>query len=142
MPTVDLTATDFSSTIEDNGIVLIDFWAEWCGPCRMFAPWYEEVSQEHTDVVFAKVDTEAEQALAGSFGIRSIPTLMAFRDGILLYKEAGALPKEALGQLVDQVKALDMDDVRRQVAEDAASAGSEASAGAEAHDHRCDTTQM
>ncbi len=135
MPTVDLTTTDFSSTIEDNGIVLIDFWAEWCGPCRMFAPWYEEVSQEHTDVVFAKVDTEAEQALAGSFGIRSIPTLMAFRDGILLYKEAGALPKEALGQLVDQVKALDMDDVRRQVAEDAASAGSEASAGAEAHDH-------
>ena len=135
MPTVDLTATDFSSTIEDNGIVLIDFWAEWCGPCRMFAPWYEDVSQEHTDVVFAKVDTEAEQALAGSFGIRSIPTLMAFRDGILLYKEAGALPKEALGQLVDQVKALDMDDVRRQVAEDAASAGSEASAGAEAHDH-------
>lgn len=135
MPTVDLTATDFSSTIADNGIVLIDFWAEWCGPCRMFAPWYEEVSQEHTDVVFAKVDTEAEQALAGSFGIRSIPTLMAFRDGILLYKEAGALPKEALGQLVDQVKALDMDDVRRQVAEDAASAGSEASAGAEAHDH-------
>ena len=135
MPTVDLTATDFSSTIEDNGIVLIDFWAEWCGPCRMFAPWYEEVSQEHTDVVFAKVDTEAEQALAGSFGIRSIPTLMAFRDGILLYKEAGALPKEALGQLVDQVKALDVDDVRRQVAEDAASAGSEASAGAEAHDH-------
>ena len=135
MPTVDLTATDFSSTIEDNGIVLNDFWAEWCGPCRMFAPWYEEVSQEHTDVVFAKVDTEAEQALAGSFGIRSIPTLMAFRDGILLYKEAGALPKEALGQLVDQVKALDMDDVRRQVAEDAASAGSEASAGAEAHDH-------
>ncbi len=135
MPTVDLTTTDFSSTIEDNGIVLIDFWAEWCGPCRMFAPWYEEVSQEHTDVVFAKVDTEAEQALAGSFGIRSIPTLMAFRDGILLYKEAGALPKEALGQLVDQVKALDMDDVRRQVAEDAASAGSEASAGVEAHDH-------
>ena len=135
MPTVDLTATDFSSTIEDNGIVLIDFWAEWCGPCRMFAPWYEEVSQEPTDVVFAKVDTEAEQALAGSFGISSIPTLMAFRDGILLYKEAGALPKEALGQLVDQVKALDMDDVRRQVAEDAASAGSEASAGAEAHDH-------
>jgi thioredoxin 1 len=135
MPTVDLTATDFSSTIEDNGIVLIDFWAEWCGPCRMFAPWYEEVSQEHTDVVFAKVDTEAEQALAGSFGIRSIPTLMAFRDGILLYKEAGALPKEALGQLVDQVKALDMDDVRRQVAEDAASAGSEAGAGPEAHDH-------
>ena len=129
MPTVDLTATDFSSTIEDNGIVLIDFWADWCGPCKMFAPWYEEVSKEHSDVVFAKVDTEAEQALAGSFGIRSIPTLMAFRDGILLYKEAGALPKEALGQLVDQVKALDMDDVRRQVAE------AEAAAGGHDHDH-------
>jgi thioredoxin 1 len=131
MPTVDLTATDFSSTIEENGIVLIDFWAAWCGPCRMFAPWYEEVSEAHTDVVFAKVDTEAEQALAGSFGIRSIPTLMAFRDGILLYKEAGALPKEALDQLVDQVKALDMDDVRRQVAE------AEAATGA-AHDHSHD----
>ena len=136
MPTVDLTATSFTSTIEDNGIVLIDFWAEWCGPCRMFAPLYEEVSQEHTDVVFAKVDTEAEQALAGSFGIRSIPTLMAFRDGILLYKEAGALPKEALGQLVDQVKALDMDDVRRQVAEaEAAAAGGHDHAGHEGHDH-------
>jgi thioredoxin 1 len=128
MPTVDLTATDFTSTIEDNGIVLIDFWADWCGPCKMFAPWYEEVSQGHEDVVFAKVDTEAEQALAGSFGIRSIPTLMAFRDGILLYKEAGALPKEALEQLVDQVKALDMDDVRRQVAEAEAAAG-------DGHDH-------
>jgi len=127
MPTVDLTAADFTTTIEDNGIVLVDFWAEWCGPCRMFAPWYEEVSQSHTDVVFAKVDTEAEQALAGSFGIRSIPTLMAFRDGILLYKEAGALPKEALSSLVDQVKALDMDDVRRQVAEAEAAAGG--------HDH-------
>jgi len=132
MPTVDLTATDFSTTIEENGIVLIDFWADWCGPCRMFAPWYEEVSQEHTDVVFAKVDTEAEQALAGSFGIRSIPTLMAFRDGILLYKEAGALPKDALNQLVDQVKALDMDDVRRQVAEAEAAAASD---GGHGHSH-------
>ena len=130
MPTVDLTATDFTSTIEDNGIVLVDFWADWCGPCKMFAPWYEEVSDEHTDVVFAKVDTEVEQALAGSFGIRSIPTLMDFRDGILLYKEAGALPKEALGQLVEQVKALDMDDVRRQVAEAEAAAG-----GHDHHDH-------
>ncbi len=117
MATVDLTMTDFEQTVKGDGIVLVDFWAEWCGPCRMFAPWYEEVSEEHADVVFAKVDTEAEQALAGSFGIRSIPTLMAFRDGILLYKEAGALPKDALAQLVEQVKGLDMDDVRRQVAE-------------------------
>jgi thioredoxin 1 len=122
MATIDLTMTDFERTVKDDGIVLVDFWAEWCGPCRMFAPWYEEVSEEHTDVVFGKVDTEAEQALAGSFGIRSIPTLMAFRDGILLYKEAGALPKEALAQLVEQVKGLDMDDVRRQVAEAEAAA--------------------
>lgn len=130
MPTVDLTVSDFTSTLESNDIVIVDFWAEWCGPCKMFAPWYEEVSQEHADVVFAKVDTEAEQALAGSFGIRSIPTLMVFRDGILLFKEAGALPKDALGQLVDQVKALDMDDVRRQVAED------EVGTDADAHDQR------
>jgi thioredoxin 1 len=123
MATVDLTMTDFEETVKGDGIVLVDFWAEWCGPCRMFAPWYEEVSEEHGDVVFAKVDTEAEQALAGSFGIRSIPTLMAFRDGILLYKEAGALPKDALAQLVEQVKGLDMDDVRRQVAEAEAAAG-------------------
>jgi len=126
MPTVDLTATDFDSTIQSNPIVLIDFWAEWYGPCRTFAPWYEAASQEHADVVFAKVDTEAEQALAGSFGIRSIPTLMVFRDGVLLYKEAGALPKEALNQLVAQVKGLDMDDVRRQIAEQQAGEG---------HDH-------
>jgi thioredoxin 1 len=117
MASVDLTMTDFEATVKADGIVLVDFWAEWCGPCRMFAPWYEAVSEEHDDVVFGKVDTEAEQALAGSFGIRSIPTLMVFRDGILLYKEAGALPKEALAQLVEQVKSLDMDDVRRQVAE-------------------------
>jgi thioredoxin 1 len=115
--TVDLTVSDFTSTLESNDIVLIDFWAEWCGPCRMFAPWYEEVSEQFGDVVFAKVDTEAQQELAGSFGIRSIPTLMAFRDGILLFKEAGALPKEALTNLVEQVKGLDMDDVRRQIAE-------------------------
>jgi thioredoxin 1 len=122
MPTVDLTVNDFTSTLESNDIVIIDFWAEWCGPCKMFAPWYEEVSDAFSDVVFAKVDTEAQQELAGSFGIRSIPTLMAFRDGILLYKEAGALPKEALTNLVEQVKGLDMDDVRRQIAEAEAAA--------------------
>ncbi len=123
MATVNVTDASFQTDVLGSETpVLVDFWADWCGPCKMFAPWYEEISEGHTDVVFAKVDTEAEQALAGSFQIRSIPTLMAFRDGILLYKEAGALPKEALSDLVDQVKALDMDDVRRQVAEAAAAA--------------------
>jgi thioredoxin 1 len=117
MATVDLTTDEFERTIMDGGTVLVDFWAGWCGPCRMFAPTYEAVSEDHVDVTFAKVDTEAEQQLAAQLGIQSIPTLMAFRDGILLYREAGALPKAALEDLVGQVKALDMDDVRRQIAE-------------------------
>ena len=117
MATVDLTTDQFERTIMDGGTVLVDFWAGWCGPCRMFAPTYEAVSEDHADVTFAKVDTEAEQQLAAQLGIQSIPTLMAFRDGILLYREAGALPKAALEDLVGQVKALDMDDVRRQIAE-------------------------
>jgi thioredoxin 1 len=117
MPTIDLTTEDFERTIMDGGTVLIDFWAGWCGPCRMFAPTYEAVSDDHADVTFAQVDTEAEQMLAAQLGIQSIPTLMAFRDGILLYREAGALPKAALEDLIGQVKALDMDDVRRQIAE-------------------------
>ena len=121
MPTVDLTESDFQSTIDDNDIVLVDFWAEWCGPCKSFAPSYEAVSQEHDDVVFGKVDTEEQQALAAAFNIRSIPTLMAFRDNVLVYSQAGALPKESLADLVGQVKALDMDDVRRQIAEHEAS---------------------
>ncbi len=117
MATVDLTHDTFEQTIVDNDIVFVDFWAEWCGPCRMFAPWYEEVSEAHDDVVFAKIDTEHEQALAASFNIRSIPTLMAFRDNIVVFAQPGALPKDALEDLVGQVKALDMDDVRRQIAE-------------------------
>ncbi len=117
MPTIDLTTEDFERTIMDGGTVLIDFWAGWCGPCRMFAPTYEAVSDDHADVTLAKVDTEAEPMLAAQLGIQSIPTLMAFRDGILLYREAGALPKAALEDLIGQVKALDMDDVRRQIAE-------------------------
>jgi thioredoxin 1 len=117
MATVDLTAETFEQTIVDNDIVLIDFWADWCGPCKMFAPWYESVSEQHDDVVFAKVDTETEQALAAHFQIRSIPTLMAFRDDILVFSQPGALPEHALQDLVGQIKALDMDDVRQQIAQ-------------------------
>jgi thioredoxin 1 len=115
--TVDLTAATFEQTVTDEGIVLVDFWAEWCGPCQMFAPIYEQVSAEHDDIVFGKVDTEAEQALAARFGIRSIPTLMAFRDGVIVFAQPGALPQPALEQLIGAVRDLDMDEVRRSVAE-------------------------
>ena len=117
MATVDLTAATFEQTVNGDGIVLVDFWADWCGPCQMFAPIYEQASETHDDVVFGKVDTEAEQALAAGFGIRSIPTLMAFREGVLVFAQPGALPEPALQQLIGAVRDLDMDDVRRQVAE-------------------------
>jgi thioredoxin 1 len=116
LATTDLTAETFASTVEDNGIVLVDFWAAWCGPCRMFAPVFEKLSEEHPDIVFGKVDTEAEQTLAAQAQISSIPTLMAFRDGILLYAQPGALPEPALADLIDQVKKLDMEQVRAEVA--------------------------
>jgi thioredoxin 1 len=115
--TVDLTAATFEQTVRGDGIVLVDFWADWCGPCQMFAPIYEQASETHADVVFGKVDTEAEQALAGGFGIRSIPTLMAFREGVMVFAQPGALPEPALEQLIGAVRGLDMDDVRRRVAE-------------------------
>ena len=117
MTTVDLTATTFEQTVTGEGIVLVDFWAEWCGPCQRFAPIYEQVSADHDDIVFGKIDTEAEQALAAGFGIRSIPTLMAFRDGVIVFAQPGALPQPALEQLIGAVRDLDMDDVRRSVAE-------------------------
>ena len=123
MSTQNLTAADFGKIIEGKGITLVDWWASWCGPCRMFAPTYEKASQKHPDIVFGKVDTEAERELAGAAGIRSIPTLMAFRDGILVFSQPGALPEASLEQVIQAVRDLDMDDVRRQVAAQAARTG-------------------
>ncbi len=117
MSTQNLTAADFGQVVEREGITLVDWWASWCGPCRMFAPTYEQASEKHEDIVFGKVDTEAERELAGAAQIMSIPTLMAFRDGILVFSQAGALPADALEQVIDAVRGLDMDDVRRKVAE-------------------------
>jgi thioredoxin 1 len=116
MASVELSHSSFGTQIEKTGITLVDFWAEWCGPCRMFAPIYEAASEKYPEITFGKVDTEAEQLLANEAGISSIPTLMVFRDGILLYNNPGALPAEALDEIIAAVSALNMDDVRKEVA--------------------------
>ena len=130
MATVDLTDQTFESAVLDGGIVLVDFWADWCGPCKAFAPIYDSTSAANDDIVFAKVDTDANEALSAAMGIQAIPTLMAFRDGIGVFSQAGALPRPALEDLISQVRALDMDAIRAEIA--AHSDGSPAPAPAEA----------
>jgi thioredoxin len=125
MATVELSTDNFKEVIDNNDFVIIDFWASWCAPCRSFAPTFEAASEQHSDVVFAKVNTEEQQELAGAFNIRSIPTLMVFREKVIVYADSGALPAAALQQLVEGVRGLDMDQVRAEIAaqSEAGSAG-------------------
>ena len=134
MATVALTKDTFDETIQNNDTILVDFWAEWCGPCRTFAPTFEAASEKYEDIVFAKVDTEDQQELAMAFGIRSIPTLMVFRDQVVLYSQPGALPGEMLEDLITQVNAIDMEDVRKQMAENESEGGHDHDHDS-AHDH-------
>jgi thioredoxin 1 len=127
--TVELTQENFNEVVGSDGLVLVDFWAEWCGPCKMFGPVFEKSSEQHGDITFGKVDTEAQGELAQAFQIRSIPTLMAVRDGVVLYSQAGALPAASLEDLIGQLRAVDMDEVKAQIA------AHEAEHGAEPHTH-------
>lgn len=116
MATVELTTDNFKDVVENNNMIIIDFWASWCAPCRSFAPTFEAASEQHADIVFAKVNTEEQQELAAAFNIRSIPTLMVFREKVIVYADAGALPAAGLQQLIDGVRSLDMDAVRAEIA--------------------------
>ncbi|MEV6270636.1 thioredoxin [Kribbella sp. NPDC051936] len=129
MATVELTQENFNEVVGSDGLVLVDFWAEWCGPCKMFGPVFEKSSETHGDITFGKVDTEAQVELAQAFQIRSIPTLMAVRDGVVLYSQAGALPAASLEDLIGQLRAVDMEEVKSQIA------AHEAEHGSEPHSH-------